>query len=114
MLSVFVVPDASCYVIRKHQHLLHGRKKAFPVQSKILGLYFLLCGCTERRQIRLHCGIISTVLCVDSVIELCHSSKHCARQKASHTNKGSHKTPPKHLTVSIVRRHENPCSRAPL
>lgn len=79
---------------------------------KILVLYFLLCGCTEHQQIRLHCGIISTVLCVNSVIKLCHSSKHSAQQKASHTNKGSHKTPPKHLTVSIVRRHENPCSRS--
>lgn len=79
---------------------------------KILVPYFLLCGCTEHQQIRLHCGIISTVLFVDSVIELCHSSEHCAQQNASHTNKGSHKTPPEYLTVSIVRRHENPCSRS--
>lgn len=56
--------------------------------------------------------IISAVLSVACVIEtVCDSSKHCAQQRkkeASHTDKRTHRTPPEHLAVSVVRRHENP------
>lgn len=33
---------------------------------------------------------------------------HSKKKKASHTDKRTHRTPPEHLAVSVVRRHENP------
>ena len=77
------------------------------VATTAWSLCFLLCGCSGH-----HC-FHSTVcsLCYrNSVILL--NSQHTAQQNTSHTSKRTHRTPPKHLAVSMVRCHENPRSRS--
>lgn len=65
-----------------------------------------LCGCMWIRLCVHYSHSAVCCQCYPSVIII----STVRSKKASHTNKWSHRAPPKRLTVSIARRHENPRS----